>query len=96
MICGASGSSYNGGERSVLAGQGRARTCCCFSRSMFTSLTPLREPVNLAPFVVHISSSGGAAMSKALDIVRRAAYTPTIVLGLRFCYARACFYHFNP
>ena len=35
--------------------------------------------MNLAPFVVHISSSGGAAMSKALDIVRRAAYAPTRV-----------------
>ena len=39
----ASGRSYNDGERSVLAGLGRSRTCCCFYRSMFTSLTPLRD-----------------------------------------------------
>ena len=74
---GALGRSYNSGEHSVLAGQGRARTCCCFCRSMFTSLTPLREPVNLAPFVVHISSSGGAARSKELNIVRNADWPGT-------------------
>ena len=39
----ASGRSCNGGERSVLAGQGRARTCCCFSSSMSTWLTSLLQ-----------------------------------------------------
>ena len=39
----ASGRSCKGGERSVLAGRGRARTCCCFSSSMSIWLTSLRQ-----------------------------------------------------
>ena len=42
-MCGASSGSCKGGERSAVDGQGRARTCCCFSRSVVTLLTPLGE-----------------------------------------------------
>ena len=35
--------------------------------------------MNLAPFVVHTWSSGGAAMSKAVSIVRNADYAATRV-----------------
>ena len=35
--------------------------------------------MNLAPFVMHISSSGGAARSKELNIVRNADWTGTRV-----------------
>ena len=43
VTCGASSGSFTGGERSAVDGQGRARTCCCFSRSVVTLLTPLGE-----------------------------------------------------
>ena len=46
------------------------------------SPTAARQPessVNLAPFVVHTSSSGGAAMSKAVSIVRNADRATTRV-----------------
>ena len=43
VMCGPSGGSCKGGERTVLAGRGRARTCCCFSSSMSTWLTSLLQ-----------------------------------------------------
>ena len=79
-MCEASGRSYNGGERSVLAGLGRSRTCCCcFCRSMLKSLTHDTRLVILVPFALHISSSGGVATGKAATIVHHVDYSSTRV-----------------